>query len=52
MVVPPQVKDMKDAAVQSEVLREREENLMDRLVSTAGEGFGKVFFFCTSIHMD
>lgn len=48
MVIPPQNKEMKDAAVQSEPLAVREEKQIDGPVSTAGEGLGKVGFllFC------
>lgn len=38
MVVPPQKKDMKDAAVQSEPLAVEEEKQKDRPVYSAGEG--------------
>lgn len=37
VVVPPQKKDVKDAAVQSDSLAVKEENLNDRHVSRAGE---------------
>lgn len=44
MVLLPQNKDMKDAAVQSEPLAVKEENQNDGPVSSAGEGLGVVYF--------
>lgn len=46
MVVPPQDKDMKDAAVQSEPLAVIEEKQIDGPVPTAGEK-GRVSFVLT-----
>ncbi len=39
VIVPPQNKDMKDAAVQSEPLAVKEEKQKDKPVSSAGDAF-------------
>ncbi len=51
IVVPPQNKDMKDAAVQSEPLAVKEEKQKDVPVTSAGEGLDKVFTVLSFIYI-
>lgn len=50
MVVPPEKKEMKDAAVQSEPLAVREDEQKDEPVSTAGDELEKDFVTLINTH--